>query len=173
MDDPTVEFTRLTGLRPEALGEPGERTFRILVDGDHSSAVIWLEKEQLLQLALGINQMLASLSQEEKAPREELAETAPRPPSHMEFKVGKMVLGHDGASERLLIDAHDVESGEDSEPAVRIWGDRPRFREFAEESLHVCAAGRPICQLCGRPIDRSGHGCARMNGHGPIDLSDL
>ena len=173
MDRPTVEFTHLTGLRSEALGEPGERTFRIIVNGDDSSANIWLEKEQLLQLAMGINQILASLSQEGKAPGEEPAETAPGPPSQMEFKVGKMVLGQDGASGRLLIDAHDVESGEDSEPAVRIWGNNTRFREFAEESLHVCAAGRPLCQLCGRPIDKSGHGCPRTNGHAPIDLSDL
>ena len=58
---PKAEFTKVTGLRAEALGEPGQRTFRILVDSDSSSATMWLEKEQLFQLALAIGHLQASL----------------------------------------------------------------------------------------------------------------
>ena len=47
------EFTNLTRLTPEAIGEPGKRTFRVMADSGSSSATIWLEKEQLFQLALG------------------------------------------------------------------------------------------------------------------------
>jgi predicted amidophosphoribosyltransferase len=27
------------------------------------------------------------------------------------------------------------------------------------------AAGRPICSMCGQPIDPEGHFCPRKNGH--------
>ena len=55
------EFTSVSGLRAESVGEPGKRTFRIVVDSASSSASIWLEKEQLFQLALAIQQMTAPL----------------------------------------------------------------------------------------------------------------
>jgi hypothetical protein len=34
-------------------------------------------------------------------------------------------------------------------------------RKIAE----VIAGGRPICPLCGAPIEASGHVCPRSNGH--------
>ena len=39
-------------LRRRPFGEPGKRTFRIHVDSASSSASLWIEKEQLFQLAL-------------------------------------------------------------------------------------------------------------------------
>ena len=64
MDAAKSEFTNVTSLRAESLGEPGQRTFRILVDSGSSSAIIWLEKEQLFQLALSIHQILATAPDE-------------------------------------------------------------------------------------------------------------
>ena len=39
------EFTNVTKLRSEAVGEPGSRTFRMLVESGSSSAVIWIEHQ--------------------------------------------------------------------------------------------------------------------------------
>ena len=61
MAEPKLEFTNLSRLLADAVGEPGERTFRILADSDSSSAVLWLEKEHLYELAMGIQQLLANL----------------------------------------------------------------------------------------------------------------
>ena len=58
------EFTSVSRLRAEAFGEPGNRTFRIQVDSSSSTASIWIEKEQLFQLALAIQQMMATLTEE-------------------------------------------------------------------------------------------------------------
>ena len=37
--------------------------------------------------------------------------------------------------------------------------------ETAEEALRICSAGRPLCFLCGQPINPDGHACPRSNGH--------
>ena len=169
MAEPKVDFTDVTSLRAEAIGEPGERTFRLLVDSGSSSAIIWLEKEQLFQLSLAINQLLATLSEEQSTPGAPIDEPTVPPLTHLEFKVGKLVLGHDGGSGKFIIDAHDVESGEEEAATVRVWGDTSQVKDLADEALRLCAAGRPVCPLCGRPIDSAGHWCPRTNGHQPFD----
>ncbi len=173
MTKPKNEFVHLTVLKAEAIGEPGRRTFRIVADSDSGSAAMWLEKEQLLQLALGIHQLLALLSEGGKA------EGSPSPTSveagggtSLEFKVGKLILGHDGGSGLFLLDVHETEA-EDEPPMVRVWSGRPQISAFADDALKVCAAGRPLCPLCGGPINPDGHSCPRVNGHHRLaDVSD-
>ena len=173
MADAPIEFTNVTSLRPEALGEPGGRTLRILVDSGSSSAVMWLEKEQLFQLALATNQLLFTLPEVQSGEDSLPAEREAPPLTRLEFKVGKLVLGHDGGSGKFIIDAHDEESGEDGPASIRVWGDRLQVKDFADEAFRVCAAGRPICPLCGSPIDPNGHLCPRSNGHNLHDLGDF
>ena len=173
MADTNVEFTNVKSLRSEALGEPGQRTFRILVDGGEDFAILWLEKEQLFELALAINQLTATLPDVPSAPTAGLEEmAAPREAATLEFKVGKLVLSREGASGKIVIDAHDVESGEDDPPTVRVWGDRAQTKAFSEEAIRVCAAGRPLCPLCNAPMDPKGHKCPRTNGHGLQSLTE-
>ena len=165
MVDSSAEFPNVTNLRAEALGEPGQRTFRVLVDSSNSSAVIWLEKEQLFQLALALNQILTNLSEEADGP-DTPEQSKESPATHVEFKVGKLVLGHDSVKDKIVIDAHDLESGEDAPPTVRVWSDKAQVTAFAEEALRQVAGGRPLCPLCRGPIDPTGHQCPRSNGHG-------
>ena len=168
MRDARREFTNVSSLRAEAVGEPGRHTFRILADSGSSSAVIWLEKEQLFQLALSIHQILAAApeesAQEGNAPTEREAPDQTR----LDLKSGQMMLGHDGSGGLFTIDAHHEDDDEDDPAAIRLWAGRRQIAEFAEESLRVCAAGRPLCPLCGRPVDASGHTCPRTNGHADI-----
>ena len=173
MPDAELEFTNVTSLRAEALGEPGERTFRVLVDSGADSAVLWLEKEQLFQLALAALQLLTTLPEVQGESNDETRERAASFSTHLDFKVGKMVLGHDGGNGMFVIDAHDIEADEDAPATVRVWGNRSQIGYFAEEALRVCAAGRPLCPLCGGPVNEAGHQCPRSNGHGIIELEDL
>ena len=162
------EFTQVTRLIPDAVGEPGKRTFRILVESASSSATIWLEKEQLFQLALAIQQLITTLTDKSENPGPPPDTEAPGL-TNLDFKVGRLVLGHDGSNGLFLIDGHDLEDEEEDERSqalVRIWANKQQVTEFAEEALRVCASGRPLCPLCGRPIDPEGHKCARVNGHG-------
>ena len=167
MDSPQIEFNSITSIKPEALGEPGKRTFRVLVDDASGSALIWLEKEQLFQLAMAITRLQAILPSSGEADPEALSAADESSGPQLEFTVGKMVLGHEGNSDRFVIDAYDagIEEGEEAGPTVRLWGVRGQLKSFAAEALKVCAAGRPICPLCAEPIDSTGHKCARVNGH--------
>ena len=162
MSNPRNEVHAVGPLAAEAIGEPGSRTFRIVAGGGGGYAMIWLEKEQLFQLALAIQQILASSSEED-------ADPAPAPPPgpgvSLDFKVGKLALGRDGRTGLFMIDAHDLEEEDEESATVRVWVGSQAVREFSEEAMRVCAAGRPICPLCGSSINPDGHPCSRVNGH--------
>ena len=49
---------------------------------------------------------------------------------------------------------------------IRAWASREQMLALARHSAAVVAAGRPLCQFCGNPLDPSGHVCPAMNGHG-------
>ncbi|MBM3934424.1 MAG: DUF3090 family protein [SAR202 cluster bacterium] len=173
MADPKLEFTRISTLRANALGEPGKRTFRIIAASGESTAQVWLEKEQLFQLALAINQLVETLPEVSASAPEDIGRREAPASTHVDFKVGKLVLGLYGANRRFIIDVHDIESHEEEPATIRIWGTQEQFVAFAEEAMQVCAAGRPLCPLCGQPLDPSGHACPRSNGHGVHDLTEV
>ena len=170
-------------ITPEAIGEPGKRTFRLILESGAGSASLWLEKEQLYQLAIYIQEITGSLSDTDK----EAGGTVPEPQwsggiTNVEFKVGRLALGHDGASRCFLILAHDAsaededqnegqdEGQDESMATLSFWLTVGQGEELAKEALKVCAAGRPQCFLCGKPINPDGHMCPRANGHGPMDF---
>ena len=165
MAEANIEFTRIFRLLAEALGQPGQRTFRIIADSESSTANIWLEKEQLFQLALGIQRLTGSLTLREEPPDTIPMDREAPGLTKLDFKLGKLVLGHDSNNGLFLIDAYDLEDANETEATLRIWINRGQVEAFAEEAINVCAAGRPLCPLCGRAIDPNGHECPRMNGH--------
>lgn len=170
MAEPKLEFTNLSRLNADAVGEPGQRTFRILADSESSTAVLWLEKEHLYELAMGIQQLLANLPESDEPPGYISQDREAPGLTRLEFKIGKLALGHDGNNGLFLIDAYDFEDANEEAATIRIWMDREQIERFSEEALVVCASGRPICPLCDRPIDPSGHACPRVNGHAQIGI---
>ncbi len=50
---------------------------------------------------------------------------------------------------------------------VRLIVTRPQLRVLARHGSQVVARGRPLCPLCGNPLDPSGHICPALNGHRP------
>ncbi len=167
MADAQAEFNSIDSLRAEALGEPGSRTFRIIAGGGGRWAVLWLEKELLFQLSLAIRRILSTAPEADDPPQYD-AQPLDEPGPNVEIQIGKLQLSHHGASGRFLIEAFDAEADEDAPPTVRVWSSRAQLDSFAAEALDVCAAGRPLCPLCGGPIDRTGHSCPRRNGHSSL-----
>ncbi len=51
------------------------------------------------------------------------------------------------------------------EIVVQAWTTKDQARAFSRRAEEVCNAGRPLCPLCGAPIDAEGHMCVRANGH--------
>ena len=156
-----VDTLNVSNLSCESIGEPGRRTFRIVGSGEDGSAVVWVEKEQLLQLALAIQQYLANLPNIQG--EEYLQEKAPDTtnPIHLEFKPERITIGHLDNSDQIAIDFHEVQDV----PRLRFRINPKLLNVFAKEAIDVCAAGRPICPLCGEPIDIARHVCPRSNGH--------
>ena len=57
---PSATFGPLNSLEAEAIGEPGQRRFRLrLIAHDEMSASLWLEKEQVDSLATAVRRVLA------------------------------------------------------------------------------------------------------------------
>ncbi len=174
---PDLEAQRL---RVEAIGEPGQRRFRLLAVVGGDTFIIWMEKQQLQALGLALEQMLEQLP--ERGPELESA-AAPielDTETRRQFRAGRMELGYDERNDRLVIVAHDIneeaageelgdEEGE-AKFACRI--SREQAREVSADAAAVVAAGRPRCTMCGAPMGPGPHVCPQQNGHFPHGLSE-
>ncbi len=177
------DFGPISRLQSQAIGQPGQRTFRLLIESeDARSASIWLEKEQLQALGLAVEQLLAELqgrlASSSQAPELPDPDSFPLTPS-LEFKAGRLALGQDEseleAGPRYVLLAYDLETmtGEE-EPTNRpatfaCRANRDQLRALSRNIAEVVAAGRPRCPLCGEPVQSldQPHGCVRTNGHTP------
>ena len=162
-------FGAISRIEPEAIGVPGQRTFRLILESGPGSAFLWLEKEQLSQLAIYIQEIISSLPS--GTPKGE--SEAPEPPwdggiNTVDFKIGRLALGHDTSSNCFLVIIHDMEETDENSPTLSCWLTLSQGWELAKEALKVCAAGRPRCHLCAQPINPDGHMCVRANGHAPL-----
>lgn len=167
------DFGHADVLEPEVTGEPGQRTFRVLVMSGRESAALWLEKEQLAALALAIRQLLGQTAGsdtggEPAAPRS--IEPFPEQPD-VSFKLARLGIGYDEATQLITIFAYDIEEVSDEEdadeatPTFSCQAGRGQCRDFAGRAEEMISAGRPVCLLCGGPIDAGEHLCRRRNGH--------
>ncbi len=169
MADARNDLGLVDAVKADALGEPGQRRFRLLLEGPGGSACLWLEKGQLFQLSLAIRQMLARAEQYEPKEGEQPGQgPSPSVPAAHEFEVGNLSLGHEPISDLFIIEAFDRDDDEDEEPQLGFWASRSQMEELADEAQAVCAAGRPLCPLCSGPIDATGHLCVRTDGHQPM-----
>ncbi|MGH2535641.1 MAG: DUF3090 family protein [Thermomicrobiales bacterium] len=151
----------------EALGEPGQRRFRILAIIDGETHIVWMEKQQVQALGLALEQVLEQLADEGPELSEPNAPLQFDPNTRSQFRAGRMELGFDEQRDRLVIIAHDVEDESDT-PRFTCRISREQAREFSAEAAAVVAAGRPRCPLCGASMDPGHHACPQQNGHFPL-----
>ena len=168
------DFGRVELLEPEAIGEPGQRTFRLRVMSGADAASLWLEKDQLAALTVAIRQLLEQTSD---AP----AEADPLPPqgifpheSEIDFKIGRLGIGYDEGKRMVVLLAYTMEDEEDAPPTFACQVSLGQCAAFAERAEATIRSGRPVCVLCGGPIGPDGHQCLRRNGHTqrPISLEE-
>ena len=161
-------------LRAEAIGEPGQRRFRLLAIVDGRTTIVWMEKQQLQALGMALEQLLEDLP--DRGP--DIEPTA-LPiefdlDTRRQFRAGRMELGYDERNDRLVIVAHDIneDSGEAQEPDFACRLSREQARELSADAAAVVSAGRPRCSMCGAPMGPGPHVCPQQNGHLPHDLGD-
>jgi uncharacterized repeat protein (TIGR03847 family) len=183
MDQPVeITFKPVSHLTADAIGPPGQRVFYLQGwKGDRSATVI-IEKFQLQQLAIGVEQFLAELSQRLPllaAASNDYEEERMRihPPVEPLFRVAEFGLAYDPEEDLMGLIARETPSASPVEPPsaseaaeapggiVRFWATRHQMRALVHWGIEVSQRGRPLCEQCGQPMDPEGHFCARKNGH--------
>ena len=162
------DFGRTDSIDPEAIGEPGDRRFRIRVMARLESASLWIEKEQIAALALALRRLLEQTKSTEEPvePEPPTGGSFPEMPD-VDFRPSRLGLGHDEQATSISLFAYDQDAAEDddSTPTFSCQISRGQARAFADRAEEIVNAGRPVCVLCGVPIDEQGHKCLRRNGH--------
>jgi uncharacterized repeat protein (TIGR03847 family) len=179
------DFGRPDLLDAEAIGQPGHRRFRLFARRAQRTASLWLERQQMEQLSLALDQLLAQVMGGDVL-RPEAHADPPRPPgapegfpeqADVEFQVGQLTLGYNEDADLvvllaapLVVEEQDGEvvAREDVEPQFAAQLTRTEATRLSGHIAGVLAAGRPRCLFCGMPMEPS-HVCAKQNGHHPVE----
>jgi len=175
-------------LGAEAIGQPGQRRFRLFARSRRGSAIMWMEKEQLNHLSLIVDRFLAQLTQGQilrteaqaggiQATALQLPADFPLPPDH-DFQVAELRINYDERRSRFQLVAVPleilIEPGQepmariDEEGAVSLLFTKRQAQALTNTISIIVPAGRPVCPLCGTPLDGGPHACVRQNGHREI-----
>jgi len=162
-------------VKADAVGEPGQRTFRVRVATGVGAACLWMEKEQLQALGMALDQLLAQLRTNKvgrATPPGVASESGDFPSafSH-EFRVGRLGLGYDDEHDQLVLLVHDQEADPEGPPTLQVRVSRSKASTLSAEITTTVAAGRPRCPLCGAPLGGGPHACPGSNGRSPHPIS--
>jgi len=156
------------------VGSPGSRTFYLQVRDGARSASVALEKEQSAVLAEKIDEILDALMADEgnrfsvpAATPAELVDNDPLDqPVEEQFRTGTLRLGWDPSTAQVVVEALPLDDTDDDEedeqePSEMLVVRMPvgTARAFVQRTLQVVRSGRPLCPLCGAPMDDDGHVC--------------
>jgi len=167
-----IELNPVYRITADAIGEPGNRTFYVQARKGASLVTLLCEKEQVRALSEAAQQMLEELKV--KYPRganymQLQMDMSLEEPLTPDFRIGQMGLGYDEDNDLVVIVARELlpeDVDEEEASVVRLFCSRAQIDAMARHALEVVARGRPICPLCGRPIDPNApHFCPRSNGH--------
>ena len=180
------DFGIVEVLGAEAVGQPGQRRFRIYVQAERNSAIMWMEKEQLNSLSLALDRFLAQITEgqvlrtEAQAGNRPIAEGMPSDfpvqPTY-EFQVGQIKINYDERSTQFLLNAiplqivmerDEAQVFMDEEQAVSFLFTHRQAQYLSSTIAQVVSAGRPVCPLCHTPLDGGPHACIKQNGHREI-----
>jgi uncharacterized repeat protein (TIGR03847 family) len=148
-----------------AVGEPGHRTFYLQARQDDQLVTLKIEKQQVRILAERLLELLRdTLAIAPSAP--ELAE-----PVLAEWPIGALRILDDREGDQIVLMAEEVaDVDEEGEPLAtgalaRFGASRTQVAALARRGMELVEAGRPLCPLCGFPLDSEGHACPRTNGN--------
>jgi uncharacterized repeat protein (TIGR03847 family) len=170
----TTDIRPILHISADAIGPPGKRVFYIQAQQEARTITIILEKFQLQQLSIGIEQFIAEI--QGKFP--ELPEAAPNyleetmrihPPVDPVFRISELALGYDADSDLVILVTREIlpdEADPEEARVYRFWCTRSQLRAMAHWGIEVVNRGRPLCPQCGAPIDPDEkHFCPKKNGH--------
>lgn len=165
------------------LGVPGQRTFFLQARTGDDLITVKVEKEQTAVLAQRIDEVLDDLMDADGNPFSVPAHSAPEledldpldEPVDEQFRVGVMSLGWDPSTAQMVIEAFPlIEADPDQLTIEEVEAIEPEevllvripvgtARAFSKRTREIVAAGRPLCTLCGEPMDTD-HVCDLPDG---------
>lgn len=172
-------------LGAEAIGQPGQRRFRLFARTKAYSAILWMEKEQLLTLSLEIDRILAQVTEgrilrvEARAGTSPDANTGlpddfPMPPDY-DFQVGQLLLNFAGERGTFILAAVPFEVAENergelqpylqADDALSVQFTIEQARSLTSRVTFLASSGRPVCPFCHALLDGGPHACPKQNGH--------
>ena len=162
------EFEEVNLLSIFAVGVPGKRTFFLAIGEKEDWMRLWLEKEQLEALHLAISQFLFTLSKEynlspDKAEESSLSDDSPSGLPSAELELDQITLGFDHGKVTLDFIVHGMGPKAEIASEVNCQTTLAQLKKLGNRANSICTAGRPRCELCGGPIDPSGHDCPMHN----------
>jgi uncharacterized repeat protein (TIGR03847 family) len=121
--------------------------------------IVKCEKLQLAALAEWLGQVVGSLGRPGHLPDDFTLE----PEYEVDFVAGDIAIAVDEQSETIEVSLESIEEGDTLELTLsKEWAGG-----LAIAITRLVEAGRPVCPLCGGPLDPQGHDCPRTNGHRP------
>ena len=164
-------------------GQPGHRAFYLQARSGGDSHTFAVEKQQVALLAEKLSEMLMLVDEDDP-----IASLTPQRIPSLEaiyadpsWHIGAIGLSYDDEADRVSVDLREVteepageeafeaieEAENDERESARFLLSRQQVRDFIVHALAVVQEGRPICPLCGLPMDPDGHACPATNGHHP------
>jgi uncharacterized repeat protein (TIGR03847 family) len=152
-------FTNPDKIMVGVRGEVGSRLFLFQVREGRRLSIIKCEKIQLAALAEWISQVIGELGRPGHLPDDFTLEAE----YESDFVAGDIAVSLDEEAQAIDVTMESLE--EDSTLNVRLT--REWAAGLAIAIVRLVEAGRPLCPLCGGPLDPKGHDCPRTNGHRP------
>jgi uncharacterized repeat protein (TIGR03847 family) len=154
------------------IGAPGEREFYFQIRQKNMLVSLATEKAQAAALAERITTIIREVKKSAPLSTVNPAPTDDQPlelPLDSEFVVGAIGIAFDPNLLEIEIsfrseDSEEVEE-EVSGPVVEVHLDLSVALAFAQRTMALVAAGRPLCPFCVAPVDPRGHLCPRANGY--------
>jgi uncharacterized repeat protein (TIGR03847 family) len=166
MAESSNDFGLVDAVGAEAVGRPGQRTFRLIARSGGTYASIWMEKETLLALGNALQQFIVKLGRPDSHRRAPLLEGSELPGDpQVQFRCGQLALSYIEESEEFTLFAYMVDADEND---IAEWAGRvtiPQARSLSRAIEQLGEAGRPKCPLCGAVLEGAVHICPRANGH--------
>jgi uncharacterized repeat protein (TIGR03847 family) len=140
-------------------GEVGNRLFLLQVREGRRLVIVKCEKQQLQALGEWLAQVLEELGRPGHLPEDFTLEAE----YESDFVAGDIAVAIDEEAHTVEVTFESLE-GEDE---LTLTLTREWAGGLAIAIARLVEAGRPLCPLCGGPLDPRGHDCPRTNGHAP------
>jgi uncharacterized repeat protein (TIGR03847 family) len=162
-----IELDPADNVAVGTVGPPGQRAFYIQAHSADRTLTILVEKVQVQALSERAVKMLEGQEVGDAEGPAELKE-----PVQADWRAGQLGLGFDEDRRLVVLVAQEAAEDEDVQEetltTARVWMRPEQALGLSAKGLELVAKGRPLCPLCGLPMDAEGHLCPRKNGKSPI-----